>query len=373
MSAQPTDDMAAVARKISKKDTAKAVLKEFSGDDVTGMAAEIAYHLVFALPPLIIFTITMAAVVDAFSGVNVSGELKSMISERAPSDAAEEILTGMVDSAISGVSGGIASFGAVLSAVLALWTASNGVGALMKSFNRAYDVEEARTFVKKKLVSIGLTVLLVLCIIGAFVLFVFGGGIGEWVADQAGLGSVFTWAWQIARWPVAVLLIMVLLSLLYYFGPNVEQTYRFVSAGSVIATILWIVAVLGFGIYVQFANPGSAYGVAGGLIVLLFFLYVTGIVFLIGAEVNAVIARQYDPQTVAAIGSERAPGETPADTARCTRQLMPGRRRNRDPVVRPTDTPPQPKGPKTRVFALGAVSAGVVFMLWSKVKGALSH
>lgn len=360
----PTDDAKDVAQEFTKKETAKEVVKEFQSDDATGLAAEVAYHLIFSLAPLLIFTISMAAIVDTFTGVDVAGQLQDLIAENAPGDA-QAILNDLVESAIAQTSGGFASFGAISAALIALWSGSNALGALMKAFNRAYDVEEERSFVKKKLVAIGLTVMLGVLVNLAFVLFVFGGDIGAWVADWLGLGTVFDWVWNISRFPIAVIFIMFLLALLYYFGPNVEQSFVFVSPGSVIATLLWIAVVFGFQIYLTFSDPGSAYGAAGGVVVLLFFLYVTSVVFLLGAEINAVIGRQKDPQTIADLNSGRERSGTPGKGARST------------PVVQPVGMygpeVPNQRSAKTKAIALGAVGAAAALMLSNKVKGILGR
>ncbi len=363
----PTDTAKDVAQEVSKKETAKQVMHEFSEDDVTGLAAEVAYHLIFSLAPLLIFTISMAAIVDTFTGVDVAGQLQELIAENAPGDA-QAILNNLVESAIAEASGGLASFGAISAALIALWSGSNALGALMKAFNRAYDVEEERPFVKKKLVAIGLTVMLGVLVNLAFVLFVFGGDIGAWVADWLGLGTVFDWVWNISRFPIAVIFIMFLLSLLYYFGPNVKQSFVFVSPGSVIATLLWIAVVFGFQIYLTFSDPGSAYGAAGGVVVLLFFLYVTGIVFLLGAEINAVIGRQKDPETIADLNSGRERSGSPGKSGKGARST---------PVVQPVgmygpEIPPE-KSAKTKILALGAVGVAAAVMLGAKVKGILER
>src|SRR5690606_3721165 len=130
---------------------------------------------------------------------------------------------------------------------------------------------------------------------------------------------------------------------------NMEQSFRWISPGSVIATLLWVAVVFGFQIYLSLADPGSAYGVFGGLIVLLFFLFVTGIVFLVGAEINAVLTRRYDPATVGEIVGGRTTGELPRDTWRRTAQLLPQRPEQRE--VEPRSEP----GPVARAAALGAV------------------
>lgn len=362
------EDAQDVAEAVSKKETAKQVLADFKSDDVTGMAAEVAYHLIFSLAPLLIFTISMAAVIDTFTGVDVSGELQTLIAERAP-ESAQDLLDELVQTAVDQTSGGLASFGAIAAVLVALWAGSNALGAFMKAFNRAYDVEEERPFVKQKAVAIGLTVLLGFFVILAFTLFVFGGSIGAWIADWFGLGPVFDWAWNISRFPVAVLVILLLLALLYYFGPNVKQSFVFISAGSVIATLLWIIVVFGFQTYLTFSDPGSAYGVAGGVVVLLFFFYISSVVFLLGAEINAVIGRQHDPETIAGLRRGRERQDSPAAGGRA------GTRARREPVVQPIGMygPEAPKQPsvKIKALALGAVGAAAAVLIGGKVKGML--
>lgn len=366
----PAETAKDVAQEVSKKETAKQVFAEFQSDDVTGLAAEVAYHLIFSLAPLLIFMISMAAVVDTFTGVDVAGQLEDLITENAPSDI-QAVLIPIVQDAIANADGGVASFGALSSALLALWAGSNALGALMKAFNRAYDVEEERPLVKKKLVSIGLTVMLGLFVNVAFVLFVFGGDIGAWIADWFGLGSVFDWVWNISRYPIAFILIAFLLALLYYFGPNVEQSFAWISAGSIIATFLWVAVVFGFQIYLTFSNPGSAYGTFGSIIVLLFFLYVTSIVFLLGAEINAVLSRSNDPATIADLNSGRERAGSPGGSGRT------GKRARQEPVVQPIGMygpdVPHERSARTKVIALGAVGAAAAFMLGNKVKGILGR
>ena len=276
----------------------KELYREFSKDNVTSLAAAFAYHTVFAIPALLILTVTVAALVNVTTNVDVTGNLKELIADRAPGDT-RVLLNGIVDTAVAKTSGGGATFGVAASALLALWSGSNAVGALIDAFNRACGVKESRRWVRKKGLTVGLTLILALFINLAFALLVFGERIGSWIADRAGLGTVFDVAWNLARWPAAVAAVGILLSVLYYAGPNVEQTFRWVSAGSILSTVLWLVATAGFGIYLRFSDPGSAYPLVGTILVLLFFLYVTGIVFLLGAELNALLAKRYDPVTIA--------------------------------------------------------------------------
>lgn len=374
---QPTDDLAEAAPQVTRKETAKEVMSQFSRDDVPGLAAEISYHLVFSLAPLLIFVISVAAIVDNYTGVDISGQLEDLITERAPSPEVEDVLNTLVENAVTEAGGGVASFGAITSLLIALWSGSNAIATLMKAFNRAYDVPEERSFVSKKLIAIGLTLSLGVLVNLAFVLFVFGGDIGEWIAGWFGLGDVFNWAWNISRFPVAVVFIMLLLAVLYYFGPNIDQSFRWISPGSVVATLLWIVVLFGFNIYLMFADPGSAYGAFGGVIIMLFFFYVTGIVFLIGAEINAVIGRQFDPRTIDDIVGGRARGELPEDAIRRTAQLAPLRpeqRGSRGPLlVAPSDDQPKERGLGTRLAALGAVIVAVGLMFYAKISRILNR
>ena len=285
------------ARRNRAKAFAKRFIAEFRDDDVTGLASEIAYNVIFAIPPLIILTITIASLINQFTDVPIVENLRTIVQEQAPGEA-QDVLNLLIDNAVAQMSGGLASFGAIFTALLAVWSGSNAVNSLVKSFNRAYDVKEQRGMIRLRLTTLGLTLLMAVLVNLAFVLFVFGGSIGEWVANLVGLGSLFTTIWNIARWPLGVIFFMFVLAILYYAGPNVKQSFRWISPGSIVATILWLIAVFGFRVYLQFSNPGSAYGVFGGVIVLLFFLYVSGIIFVIGAELNAMLQKRYDEETV---------------------------------------------------------------------------
>jgi len=279
------------------KSLGKELLAKFKQDKVTSLAAAFAYFTVFAIPALIILSVAIAAWLNDATNVQVVEHLKTSINDRAPADT-KQLLNSIVDNAVAKVGNG-ASFGAILAALIALWSGSAAVGALIEAFNIAYGVEEdSRSFIKKKGTTLGLTLLLALFINLAFILLVFGRRIGQWIADQVGLGSAFNVLWNVLRWPLAIAAIMAILAVLYYAGPDIEQSFPWISPGSVVATILWLIATAVVGIYVSFFKPGSAYGVVGSVLVLLFFLYVTGIVFLLGAELNALLAKRYDPETV---------------------------------------------------------------------------
>jgi membrane protein len=270
----------------------KRVATKAQKDDVPDMAAGIAYHWIFAIPPLLILVIVLAATVESLTRVDVAARLQTEITERAPEDTAG-VLNRLVDHAVSEVNGGLASLGVLLATALAIWSGSNGVAALVKAFNRIFDVHEERPALRKRLVSIGLTLLLVTILICAFLAMVYGRRLGEWTADEIGVGRSFEQATAIALWPLALAGIVMVLGILYWVGPNKDLPFNWLSPGAVVATVLWLLLTAGFGIYLRFANPGSAYGALGGVIVLMFFLYLTAMVILLGAEVNSVVLQEH--------------------------------------------------------------------------------
>lgn len=263
----------------------------FSRDRVASLAAAFAYNTVFAIPALIILTITVAAVLEQATSITVVSNLRDLIDKRAPAET-RDILNSIVTNAIAKTSGGAASIGLIVTAMLALWSGSGAISTLIDSFNRAYEVDETRKFLPLKLRILGLTLLVALFINLAFVLLVFGQRLGSWIADKAGLGGVFNWVWNISRWPAAIVAIAIILSILYSAGPNIDQPFKWVSPGSIFATVAWLIATASFSLYLSISNPGSAYGALGSILVLLFYLYVTGIVFLMGAELNALVLKR---------------------------------------------------------------------------------
>jgi membrane protein len=194
--------------------------------------------------------------------------------------------------------GGLLSLGLLA----ALWTSSSAVTAITDSLNRSYDVEEGRPFWKVRLMAILLTIGLSVFIIVSLILLTFGPQIGGWIADKVGLGSVFKLAWNILRWPVIVGLIIVAMALIYYMAPDVEQEWQWITPGSVVAVVGWLLASLGFSFYVNnFGSYNATYGSIGAVIVLLTWMYVSGFFILVGGEINAEIEH--------AAASGKAPGE----------------------------------------------------------------
>ncbi|HEX3178676.1 MAG TPA: YhjD/YihY/BrkB family envelope integrity protein [Methylomirabilota bacterium] len=260
----------------------KRVWAEFSADEVSDRAAALAYYFLFALFPTLLF---LTALLGLLPIPDLMDRLMGYVSEAMPGDAAS-IMKKTLSEIVSGAGGGLLSIG-VLGA---LWAGSNGMSSIMSALNVAYDVEEARPWWKAKLVALGLTIGFSIFILSALVLLAFGPKIGETVASWIGLGHVFTLVWNIVSIPVIMVLVAIGIALVYYLAPNVEQHWRWVTPGSVVALVLWLVASFALRFYVaNFANYNATYGSIGGVILLMLWLYLSGMALLLGAEVNAEI------------------------------------------------------------------------------------
>ncbi|MEX1104068.1 MAG: YihY/virulence factor BrkB family protein, partial [Dehalococcoidia bacterium] len=180
-----------------------------------------------------------------------------------------------------------------------LWAGSSGMGSLLKALNRCYDVPETRPFWKKTLLSVGLTVSAGLAVVTAFIVMVGAGAWGEEIAGWFNLDRAFEVTVSIARWPIAVLLMMLAVAFMYRVGPNIEQKFHLVSAGAVLFTLVWLAGSFIFGIYVSnFGAYNATYGALGAVVVLLLWFYLSSAMFLVGAELNALIDSQLDPDAV---------------------------------------------------------------------------
>ena len=199
--------------------------------------------------------------------------------------------------------GGLLSIGIVI----ALWTASAGVRLMMSAMNAAYDVVEGRPAWKRFPLSIIYTVGIAGMLLIAAALMVLGPQLMGWIAAQVGMEDFIVTLWTIVRWPVVVILLMVAVALIYYVMPDVKQEFRFITPGSVLAVVVWILASVGFGLYVkEFANYNAMYGSIGAIIVLLLYFYISAAVLLLGAEMNAVIEHM---STEGKNDGEKVPGE----------------------------------------------------------------
>jgi membrane protein len=272
----------------------KRVWREIQDDNVTGYAAQIAYYFLFSLFPFFLF---LTAVIAYIPVPNLLDRIIELLGEMLPADALH-LVQDNVRTLVTERRGGLLSLGIVL----ALWTASAAMSAIMDALNRAYGVKEGRPFWKSKGLALLLTVGFTLFIVGSMVLLIFGPQIGEWIAGKVGLGAVFDVAWNILRWPVILFLMILAMGVLYYAAPDVEQEWKWITPGAVFSVLGWILASLAFSYYVNnFGAYDKTYGSIGAVIILLTWMYLTGLFILVGGEINSGI------EHAAAAG--KAPGQ----------------------------------------------------------------
>jgi membrane protein len=264
------------------KELGKRVWQEVWDDNCTGQAAQLAYYLIFAVFPFLLFLATLLGYIPI---PNLMDRIMEYLARLLPGEALS-LIQNNVQQLVTDQKGGLLSFGIIA----ALWASSSAVVAIMDVLNRAYDVQEGRPFWKVRGVAILLTIGLSLFIMVSMVLLIFGPQIGSGIAALVGLGSVFEVTWNILRWPVIVLLLTLAMAIMYYFAPDVEQKWKWITPGSVFAVIIMIAVSLGFSFYVNnFGSYNKTYGSIGAVIVFLTWLYLTGFVILVGGEINAEI------------------------------------------------------------------------------------
>jgi membrane protein len=271
----------------------------FFEDNCLGMAAQLAYYFFFSLFPALLFLLAVASyfpiealIDDMFR--NLGGFLPPEVMT---------IITDQILKISQGEQGGLLTLGVLT----ALWSSSAAMTAIIDTLNNAYDIQEGRPWWKVRLTAIALTVGVALFILIAAALVIAGPRAAEVITDRTVLGPAFEWSWKLLQWPLVVALVSGGIAIVYYFAPDAQQDWVWLTPGSIFATVLWLLATLGFKYYV--VNMGTyteTYGVIGGVMVLMLWFYISGLVILIGAEMNAEIehASPYGKDE-----GEKVPGE----------------------------------------------------------------
>jgi membrane protein len=264
----------------------KATVQEFQRDDALGIAAQLAYYLILALFP---FILVLVSLMGTFGSEELASEVLTYFQRVMPQQAYAIIET-FTANIISGQAEapGLFTFGILFT----IWAASGAFAALINALNRAYDVQETRPFWKVRGIAILMTLgLSVLVLIGVLLL-VLGPQIGDTIAQVFGLKDTFELGWNIARWPAALFFMVFTVALLYYFAPDVEQPFRWITPGGLIGVLLWVLASVAFNFYVSnFGSYNKTYGSIGAVIVLLLYLYISSLTILFGATLNAILVR----------------------------------------------------------------------------------
>ena len=273
---------------------AKRAGSAFLADDCMGLAQEVAYSWMLAFFPAVAFFLGLLGVLQLYD------QLQSFLAPISPHGVIHFIQGLQKDS-----KGGASITALILGGAGATWAASGAMGSVIKAVNRAYDRMETRAFWKVRLTAILLVLLASATILVLAVLIVFGGPIGQAIADKAGFGGAFTLAWSIARWPIAFVAVLLLFGLIYYYAPNVDhRRWQWVTPGSFIGALLWLALSGLFTLYVTFAGSYSkTYGSLAAGVILMLWLNYSAWAILFGAELNAELERQAD---VRAAGGEHA-------------------------------------------------------------------
>ncbi|WP_022962615.1 YihY/virulence factor BrkB family protein [Halopseudomonas pelagia] len=260
---------------------AKRTVKEFDEDDMSTYAAALAFRALLSLFPFLLF---LTATLTFFNMPEFFGWLRQQAALALP-PMVVEMINPIIDQ-LQEDDNSVLS----VSIVLAIWVSATGMRSLMNAMNNAYDVRESRPAWKLFPLSILYTLGIALMLIAAAGLMLLGPTTLQWLANTVGMSGLADLSWDWLRWPVVVLLLMFVVAMIYYVTPNVEQTFRFITPGSVLAVIVWVAASLGFGLYVRnFGNFQLFYGSIGAVIILLLYFYISASVLLFGAELNAVI------------------------------------------------------------------------------------
>jgi membrane protein len=268
---------------------AKRAFGQFRRHEMTDVAAALTYYAMLSLFPAIVLATSLFALIGDQQTVSNAVDYFA----RQGADAAtQEAIRKVMDKIVS-ASGGAVSFALVISIVVALNGASGAFGAAGRALNRIYGVEEDRGFVGRKLTDLGITLMIVVLLLVVMAALFLGGGFAEDLLGSIGLGSTASAVWSIVRWPLALVAMLVAYALIYSYAPDVEpRRLRWITPGATGGVAIWIVASIGFGIYIRnFSSYGAAYGAAGAVIVLLLWLWLSSCAFLFGAEVNAELER----------------------------------------------------------------------------------
>ena len=264
----------------------KRSLKEFLADDAMGLAQQIAYSSLLAFFPAMIFLVGLLGLIDAYD------DLREFLGPVAPAAVLDTIETLQESTRNQGAS--VAAF--ILGAAGAVWAASGAMNSIIKAMNRAYERVETRPFWKVRLTAIFLVFLTGLVTAGLFLLIVFGGPLGEAIADRARLGGAFDLLWGIFRWPIAFLAILLFFAIVYYLAPDrSERNWAWISPGSLVGGVLWLVLSGLFALYTSFSDSyNETYGSLASGVVLLLWLNYSAFALLFGAELNSELDRQAD-------------------------------------------------------------------------------
>jgi membrane protein len=285
----------------------KRTVSEFREDNLTDWAAALTYYGILSIFPALLVVLSILGLI----GPSVTQPLLDNLAEVAPGPS-QEIVTSAIQNLEK--SQGAAGVLLVVGLAAAIWSASGYVAAFTHASNAIYDVDEGRPIWKTLPLRVGLTVVLLVLLAVSAVAVVVTGGLAGKVGELLGVGDTVVTIWDIAKWPVLIVLVSFMFALLYWAAPNVKQPgFRWISPGGLLAVLLWLVASAAFAFYVaNFGSYNKTYGAVGGVIIFLVWLWISNIAVLLGAEFNAELQR--GKQIKAGHPEDREPFLEPRDT-----------------------------------------------------------
>ena len=264
----------------------KRTVREFRADNLTDWAAALTYYAILSMFPALIVLVSVVGLI----GDSATQPLLDNLGKLAPG-AANDIVSGAVRQIAANQ--GAAGIAFVFGLAIALWSASNYVGAFIRASNSIYEVGEGRPFWKLRPIQIAITIMMILLLALCAIAVVVTGPLAREVGNVIGAGDAAVTAWDIAKWPVIALVVITMFAILYWAAPNVKQPgFRWITPGGIAALVLWVLSSAGFALYVaMFASYNKTYGSLAGVIVFLVWLWITNLAILLGAELNAEVER----------------------------------------------------------------------------------
>lgn len=286
------------------KYTAKSAYK----DDMMGEAAGVAYHFLFSVLPLLIFLTALSGQVSRAIGTDdVINRITDFLFDHFAYEQAVAIRD-PIEQVIEKSHGKLLSIGAIL----ALWGGKNGIVALMKSLNTAYEVEETRSWPRRTVTALLLTLALAIPILVISALILVRGWIESWLGDRLGTDNSWTVLWQYARWPLLALVLFIGLSVLYCFGPNINMATWTVFPGAALAVSLWGASTVALSFYFEYLGSyASAYGLLGALLAFVSWMYIVSAIILLGGELNSSLYEYSQEQRSKAAQGVESPPPSP--------------------------------------------------------------
>jgi membrane protein len=288
----------------------KRAFSRFQKDQVTDHAAALTYYALLSLFPALLFGVALLGFFG--QAALITEAARFLVSVGAPADTVDTVTKALQDAQDSRDT---ALTALVLALATSLYGASGAFGAVGRALNRIWRVEEGRSFVKHKAHDLGWTLVVLALVLITAVLVFLGGALSEFVFEKIGLGATTAEVWRYARWPAAVAAMILIYAVVYYAAPNVEiRRFQWITPGAAFGVLAWLLASAAFFVYVaNFGSYQATYGAFAAAVILLVWLWLTNIVLLFGAELNAVIDLRRSPHLPERYDGPPLPPKEPAD------------------------------------------------------------